>query len=45
MMDGPGRVFFITPDNIFASFIWDLYIAHSMFIGQFWLAGTHYEMI
>jgi hypothetical protein len=26
MMEGPGRVFFMKPDNPIASFIWDLYL-------------------
>jgi hypothetical protein len=33
MMEGPGRVFFMKPENPFASFIWDLYLTQSMFIG------------
>jgi hypothetical protein len=32
-MEGPGRVFFMKPDNPIAAFIWDLYLTQSMFIG------------
>lgn len=45
MTEGPGAVFFKKPKNIFASFTWDLYITHSMYVGQFWLCGTHDEII
>lgn len=45
MTGGPGAVFFVTPDNPIAAFIWDQYIAHSMYIGQFMLCGTHDEAI
>lgn len=45
MTDGPGRVFFITPPNPIASFVWSLYLNQSMFVGQFLLAGTNDDAI
>jgi len=44
-MDGPGRVFFLKPENPIASFIWDLYLTQSMYVGQYWLVGTHSDAI
>ena len=44
-MSGPGRVFFMKPDNPIAAFVWDLYLTQSMFIGQFFLVGTHEDAI
>jgi len=40
-MDGPGRVFFLKPENPLGSFIWDCYLTQSMYVGQFFLVGTH----
>ena len=44
-MEGPGRVFFMKPENPIAAFIWDLYLTQSMFIGQYFLVGTHPDAI
>ena len=45
MMEGPGRVFFVKPPNPIASFIWDLYLNQSMFVGQYLLVGTNDDAI
>lgn len=45
MMSGPGRVFFVKPDGFIGSLIWDCYLSLSMFIGQFWLVGTHNDAV
>ena len=44
-MSGPGRVFFVKPPNPVASFIWDLYLNQSMFVGQYLLVGTNDDAI
>merc|ERR1712166_1361254 len=42
---GPGRVFFVKPDSMLADWLWSFYLTTSMFVGQFWLAGTHPDAI
>jgi len=37
----PGKIFFVKPDNPLAAFLWDLYIAQSIFIGNFFMVGTN----
>lgn len=45
MMEGPGRVFFVKPDGCITAFLWDMYLTQSMFIGQYFLVGTHDDAI
>ena len=44
-MAGPGRVFFVKPENPIASFLWDCYLKQSMYVGQFYLVGTNNDAI
>ena len=39
-MAGPGRVFFVRPDTLIASLIWDFYLAISVFSASFLQFGT-----
>ena len=41
MSAGPGRVFFQKPDGMLQAFLWDCCLIEQMFIGQFYLTGTH----
>jgi hypothetical protein len=45
MTEGPGRVFFIPPKGIVASFLWSCFLNQSMYIGQFLLAGSNDDAI
>jgi len=45
MMEGPGRVFFVKPEGLISSFLWDCYLNQSMYVGQFFLAGTNQDSI
>ena len=40
---GPGRVFFVRPDSLVASLLWDFYLATSVFCGSFLQYGTDRE--
>jgi hypothetical protein len=39
-MKGPGRVFFMRPESLLASLLWDFYMAISVFSGSFLQFGT-----
>eukprot|EP00756_Hemistasia_phaeocysticola_P037043 Hpha_TRINITY_DN16676_c1_g2::TRINITY_DN16676_c1_g2_i1::g.182825::m.182825 len=44
-MAGPGRVFFMKPDNPIGAFVWDCYLCQSMMVCQFYLVGTNSDAI
>jgi hypothetical protein len=44
-MQGPGRVFFVRPDSLLASFLWDFYLCVSVFCGSFLQYGTSVDGI
>ena len=41
MLDNPGAAFFMKPDGLLEAYIWDCCILMQMFIGQFFLTGSH----
>ena len=45
MSAGPGRVFFMKPDGVLQAYLWDCCLIEQMFIGQFYLTGTHSDAV
>jgi len=39
-MKGPGRVFFVRPDSLIASLLWDFYLVISVMVGSYMQYGT-----
>lgn len=45
MMKGPGRIFFLQPEGLLATFVWKWYLDVSMYVGAYLIGGSDADSV